>query len=65
MAWFEESPCTGYTIIQKFGGELFTARQDFSPFNVVAWHGNYFPYKVGVAAKELTPLIEYFCVQLQ
>jgi len=33
--------------VQKFGGELFAAVQDFSPFNVVAWHGNYFPYKVG------------------
>lgn len=47
-AWFEEGSRLGYTIVQKFGGELFTARQDFSPFNVVAWHGNYVPYKVGV-----------------
>ncbi|KAJ4726393.1 homogentisate 1,2-dioxygenase [Melia azedarach] len=44
-AWFEEGSRPGYTIVQKFGGELFTARQDFSPFNVVAWHGNYVPYK--------------------
>ncbi|XP_047964297.1 homogentisate 1,2-dioxygenase [Salvia hispanica] len=44
-AWFEDVPCPGYTIVQKFGGELFTAKQDFSPFNVVAWHGNYVPYK--------------------
>ncbi|KAG1334960.1 Homogentisate 1,2-dioxygenase [Cocos nucifera] len=44
-AWFEESFHPGYTIVQKFGGELFTAKQDFSPFNVVAWHGNYVPYK--------------------
>jgi hypothetical protein len=50
-AWFEESSQPGYTIVQKFGGELFTAKQDFSPFNVVAWHGNYVPYKVGVTAK--------------
>lgn len=45
-AWFEHAPCPGYTIVQKFGGELFTAKQNFSPFNVVAWHGNYAPYKV-------------------
>ncbi|KAL6199107.1 hypothetical protein ACLB2K_028894 [Fragaria x ananassa] len=44
-AWFEESTRPGYIIIQKYGGELFTAKQDFSPFNVVAWHGNYAPYK--------------------
>lgn len=45
-AWFEKDFHPGYTIVQKFGGELFTAKQDFSPFNVVAWHGNYVPYKV-------------------
>lgn len=44
-ASFEDNSRPGYTIIQKFGGELFTAKQDFSPFNVIAWHGNYVPYK--------------------
>ncbi|PWA03068.1 hypothetical protein BB558_000775, partial [Smittium angustum] len=34
-----------YEIIQKFSGELFSAKQSFSPFDVVAWHGNYTPYK--------------------
>jgi len=47
-AWFEDKSYPGYTIVQKFGGELFDAVQDFSPFNVVAWHGNYVPYMVGV-----------------
>ena len=46
VAWFDHSPRPDFTIVQKFGGELFTAKQDFSPFNVVAWHGNYTPYKV-------------------
>lgn len=45
-AWLNQDSHPGYTIVQKFGGELFTAKQDFSPFNVVAWHGNYVPYKV-------------------
>jgi homogentisate 1,2-dioxygenase len=45
-AWFEQAPHPGYIIVQKYGGQLFTATQDFSPFNVVAWHGNYVPYKV-------------------
>ncbi|URE42828.1 homogentisate 1,2-dioxygenase [Musa troglodytarum] len=44
-AWFEQASHPGYTIVQKFGGGLFTAKQDFSPFNVVAWHGNYVPFK--------------------
>jgi homogentisate 1,2-dioxygenase len=45
-AWYEDASYPNYTIVQKFGGELFMAKQDFSPFNVVAWHGNYVPYKV-------------------
>jgi homogentisate 1,2-dioxygenase len=36
---------TEYRIITKFNGRLFTAKQDHSPFDVVAWHGTYFPYK--------------------
>uniref|UniRef100_A0A804R4D4 homogentisate 1,2-dioxygenase n=1 Tax=Zea mays TaxID=4577 RepID=A0A804R4D4_MAIZE len=44
-AWFEQEHHPGYTIVHKYGGELFSATQDFSPFNVVAWHGNYVPYK--------------------
>ncbi|OAL21428.1 homogentisate 1,2-dioxygenase [Fonsecaea nubica] len=34
-----------YTVISKFGGRLFAAKQDHSPFDVVAWHGLYYPYK--------------------
>ena len=44
VAWFEDSSCS-YTVVQKYEGELFSAAQSFSPFNVVAWHGNYTPYK--------------------
>jgi homogentisate 1,2-dioxygenase len=29
----------------QFEGQLFSAMQSFSPFNVVAWHGNFAPYK--------------------
>ena len=32
-----------FTIIKKFCGKLFSA--DHSIFNVVAWHGNYVPFK--------------------
>ncbi|TMS08863.1 Homogentisate 1,2-dioxygenase [Larimichthys crocea] len=46
VAWYEDRQvATGYTIINKYQGKLFTCQQDFSPFNVVAWHGNYTPYK--------------------
>lgn len=45
LSWYEEKTVPGYTIIHKFGGQLFESKQDFSPFNVVAWQGNYAPYK--------------------
>ena len=44
VAWYEERACS-FQVLQKFEGELFSATQGFSPFNVVAWHGNYAPYK--------------------
>ena len=44
VAWYEDRSCH-YLVMQKYEGELFSAAQSFSPFNVVAWHGNYMPYK--------------------
>ena len=32
-------------VIQKFLGRLWIAQYDHSPLDVVAWHGNYYPYK--------------------
>ncbi len=32
-------------LVAKFGGNLWSAQMDHSPFDVVAWHGNYAPYK--------------------
>ncbi|KAJ3314532.1 hypothetical protein HDV04_006071 [Boothiomyces sp. JEL0838] len=34
-----------YKIINKYQGYLFAAEQGHSPFDVVAWHGNYAPFK--------------------
>ena len=34
-----------HTLYVKWGGELFRTETDYSPLDVVAWHGNYFPYK--------------------
>jgi homogentisate 1,2-dioxygenase len=30
--------------VSKLGGRLFEAEQDYSPFDVAAWHGNYVPF---------------------
>jgi homogentisate 1,2-dioxygenase len=34
-----------WEIIYKLGGKFFKSKQNHSPFDVVAWHGNYIPYK--------------------
>ena len=34
-----------HELITKFMGHLWSAKMDHSPFDVVAWHGNYAPYK--------------------
>jgi homogentisate 1,2-dioxygenase len=38
-----------YSLLCKFGGKLFTTLQSHSPFDVVAWHGNYSPYKYNLS----------------
>ncbi len=44
VAWFEDRE-GDFTLDHKFGGALWTAAIDHSPLDVVAWHGNYAPYK--------------------
>jgi homogentisate 1,2-dioxygenase len=34
-----------YVILNKYGGHLWSSISHHSPFDVVAWHGNYAPYK--------------------
>ncbi len=44
VAWYEDEDgeCE---IVAKFGGNLWSCTTDHSPLDVVAWHGNYAPYK--------------------
>jgi homogentisate 1,2-dioxygenase len=44
VAAFEELE-GDFEVIAKFDQRLWTARIDHSPLDVVAWHGNYAPYK--------------------
>lgn len=44
IAWFEDLD-GDFEQIAKFGGNLWTCYIDHSPLDVVAWHGNYAPYK--------------------
>jgi homogentisate 1,2-dioxygenase len=48
MAWYEDRECS-FTVLHKLCGQVFQAQQSFSPFDVVAWHGNYAPYKYDLA----------------
>ncbi len=43
-AWFEDIDGE-FDLVTKFGGNLWRAKLDHSPLDVVAWHGNYAPYK--------------------
>ncbi|KAL1410448.1 hypothetical protein Q8F55_004459 [Vanrija albida] len=46
VAWYEDpaTPAT-YTVVNKFVGRLYQYEQDHSPYDVVAWSGNYVPYR--------------------
>ncbi|CAG0923625.1 unnamed protein product, partial [Notodromas monacha] len=48
MAKFEDIEAD-FAVVSKFQGQLFQATQGHSPFDVVAWHGNYVPYKYDLA----------------
>ena len=39
-----------FELLAKFAGKLWSATIDHSPLDVVAWHGNYTPYKYNLAA---------------
>ena len=42
----DKKPCV---VVAKFQGNLWAAEMDHSPLNVVAWHGNFAPYKYDLA----------------
>jgi homogentisate 1,2-dioxygenase len=44
LAWYEEKEGS-FELIAKFMGNLWTSKIGHSPLDVVAWHGNYAPYK--------------------
>ncbi|KUJ11068.1 homogentisate 1,2-dioxygenase [Mollisia scopiformis] len=36
---------SNWSVIIKLAGKLYSRTQDHTPFDVVAWHGTYYPYK--------------------
>lgn len=41
----EGSGTTTWHLVSKFNNNLFRAPQRHTPFDIVAWHGTYYPYK--------------------
>lgn len=48
VACYEDLEGT-YSLIAKFSGRFWETKLDHSPLDVVAWHGNYAPYKYNLA----------------
>ena len=44
VAWYEDLEGK-FELVAKFGGNLWSCEMDHSPLDVVAWHGNYAPYR--------------------
>lgn len=44
VAWYEDIGGE-FELVAKFGGNLWSCSIDHSPLDVVAWHGNYAPYR--------------------
>jgi len=47
-AWFEDRD-EPVEVVQKYLGNLWVTRLDHSPLDVVAWHGNYAPFRYDLA----------------
>jgi homogentisate 1,2-dioxygenase len=48
LASFDIDSESGWEIVYKLAGNLHSCQQAHTPFDVVAWHGNYSPYKYAV-----------------
>ena len=57
-ASFEESE-GDFRLVQKYAGHLWTTDIGHSPLDVVAWHGNYVPYKYDLTAFNAIGSITY------
>ena len=48
-----------FVLIVKYQGQLFEAELDHSPIDVVAWHGNYAPYKYDLALFQVLNTVSF------
>jgi homogentisate 1,2-dioxygenase len=57
VAYIDENLHEDWLIINKSNGKYNAIKQDHSPFDLVAWHGNVVPYKVRLALIHLISLL--------
>ncbi len=58
VAWYEDRNGT-FELVTKFMGSLWSAAIDHSPLDVVAWHGNYAPYRYDLKRFNVIGSISY------
>jgi homogentisate 1,2-dioxygenase len=58
VAWFEDRD-EPTEVVQKYLGHLWTTTLDHSPLDVVAWHGNYVPWRYDLARFNTLGTISY------
>jgi homogentisate 1,2-dioxygenase len=58
QAWYEDRE-GDFELVAKFQGHLWSAKIGHSPLDVVAWHGNYAPYKYDLARFNTIGSISY------
>ena len=54
-----ENSSAAWHITCKFAGKLFTATQHHTPFDVVGWHGTYYPFKYDLGRFNTIGTISY------
>lgn len=58
VAAFSED-LTEWNLTSKFDNKIFTAQQSHTPFDIVAWHGTYYPYKYDLGRFNTIGTISY------
>ncbi|KAL9648811.1 hypothetical protein ABK040_003744 [Willaertia magna] len=60
VAWFEDrDENVSYQVIQKYQNQFFSANLNYSPYDVVGWHGNYVPYKYDLTLFNVINSVSY------
>ncbi|RDD42290.1 Homogentisate 1,2-dioxygenase [Trichoplax sp. H2] len=58
-SFVDETYEDGFQVVNKYQGHLFCAMQDHSPFDVVAWRGNFVPYKYDLSNFMVINAVEF------